>query len=460
MSVRRWLVALSVACPPAGCGKPAASGPAVGAPATGPTAVKVVKPVRQALHWTVEQPGTLTAFEVTPVAAKLAGYVREIAPDPHARQQGRADAVIDIGSVVKKDQLLATLDIPELVEEAAQKRAAEDQAKAEREQVRKDLAVTDAQLAAARAMAKEAEAGVTKAAADADRWKTELAQSDDLVSRKVIDAQSRAVVGKQYQAAEAARAEAVARVGSATAAVAERQARRDKVDADILTADARVRVAAAAVKEVEARVGYLRVTAPFDGVVTDRRVHTRHFVQPPTGTAGPPLFVVARLDVVRVFVDVPEASAAQARAGAKAAVRVPALGNEEFAGTIARTAGVVQPETRTLRTEIDLPNEARALQPGMYAVVRFDAAAADATVLPAACVLPADETHYAYLVEEDKAVKYRVRVGRSEGPSVQVLGRRRASHTAGDWLPFAGTERVVVGNLGALTDGAAVLIQE
>jgi len=153
MSVRRWLVALSVACPPAGCGKPAASGPAVGAPATGPTAVKVVKPVRQALHWTVEQPGTLTAFEVTPVAAKLAGYVREIAPDPHARQQGRADAVIDIGSVVKKDQLLATLDIPELVEEAAQKRAAEDQAKAEREQVRKDLAVTDAQLAAARAMA-------------------------------------------------------------------------------------------------------------------------------------------------------------------------------------------------------------------------------------------------------------------------------------------------------------------
>jgi RND family efflux transporter MFP subunit len=422
--------------------------------------VKVATPKKQALHWVVEQPGTVSAFEVTPVTAKLAGYIKDIAPDPVARQNGKPDAVIDIGSPVKAGQLLATLDIPDLVAEADQKAAMVELAKAELEQVRKDLAVADAQVAAARAGVTEAEAGVTRAAAEFDRWKTELAQADELVQKKVIDAQSRAVVFKQFEAARAAKAEAEARVATAAALLGERQARRTKADADVLAAAARVKVADAAVKEVEARVGYTKITAPFDGIVTDRNVHTRHLTQPAPGGQGYVLFVVARLDVVRVFVDVPEVAAVNAVPGAKAVVRVPALGGEEFAGTVTRTAGVVRPDTRTLHAEIDLPNEKGRLQPGMYAVVRIAADSADAVVVPAACVLAADETHYAYLVEGDKAVKYRVRVGRTEGGNLQVLGRRRATATTGDWVPFTGAERVVVGNLGALTDGVAVEVKE
>jgi hypothetical protein len=171
---------------------------------------------------------------------------------------------------------------------------------------------------------------------------------------------------------------------------------------------------------------------------------------------GQPLFVVARLDIVRIFVDVPEASSAKAVPGAKVMVRIPALGNADITGTIARTAGVVLPETRMLRAEIDLPNEKRNLQPGLYAFVRIEAESADAMLLPSACVLAADETHYVYLVEDGRAVKYRVQVGRTEGANVQVIGRRKATAAAGAWVPFTGSERAIVGNLGALADGAEV----
>ena len=457
MPVRRWIALLALV--PLACGKSGSGEPAVVAGSS--NAVKVASPKKQTLHWSVEQPGTITAFETTPVAAKIAGFVKEIAPDTDARKNPSTPlAVIDIGSVVKKDQPLAILDVPELDAEAVQKRAAVDQANAELEQVRNDRAVADAQVLAAKAMLKEAEAGVAKANADWDRWKAELTQADDLVAKKVIDAQSRAVVFKQYQSAEAGKYEAEARAATASAAVGERQAKRLKVDADILASASRVKVAEAAVMEVEARLGYTKIAAPFDGIVTARNVHTRHFVQPPTGGQGQALFVVSRLDIVRVFVDVPEASAARAQPGGKVVVRIPALGNLEIAASIARTAGIVQPDTRMLRIEIDLPNEKRVLQAGMYAFVRIAAEAADATLLPSACVLAADETHYIYLVEGDKAVKYRVQLGRPDAANVQVLARRKGTATSGEWLPFTGTERAIAGNLGGLTDGAIVEVKE
>ena len=80
-------------------------------------------------------------------------------------------------------------------------------------------------------------------------------------------------------------------------------------------------------------------------------------------------------------------------------------------------------------------------------------------MLPSGCVLAADETHYIFAVEEGKAVKYRVQLGRTDPGTVQVLGRRKATATAGMWEPFTGTEQVVVGNLGALIDGAEVKVE-
>ena len=435
----------------AGCGKTAPSSPATTAGEAGPVAVKVASPKKVPLHWSIDQPGTVQPFEVTPVAAKLAGHVRAIAPDTG----GKKDAVIDIGSAVKKGQLLATLDIPELVAELGEKSAAVEQATAMRRQAEAELAVSDAQVAAADAMVKEAAAGVTRTEADVARWKAELAQIEDLVSRRVVDAQNREVAAKQFKSAEASKAEAEARVLTATATVAERKAKRRKADADVATAASRVKVAEAEEGRVKTLVAYTEVKAPFDGVVTARTVHPGRLLQ-----AGQELFTVARLDVVRVFVDVPEVSAANLTTGATVAVRIPSLANREFAADVTRSTGVIQPDTRALRVEIDLENQDRVLRPGMYAFVQIKAESAEATMIPAACVLPADETHYVFAVEGEKVVKYRVQVGRTEGSNVQVFARRKAIATTGTWEPLSGAERVVVGNLGALTDGLAVKIAE
>jgi RND family efflux transporter MFP subunit len=419
--------------------------------------VKVASPKKQPVRWVVEQPASVMPYEVTPLVAKLPGYVKTIAPDESAVANGKKDAEIDLGSEVKKHQLLAALHIPEVEAKLAERQAAAAQAEAELDAARADLKVFDALVGEAKAKVTEAQAGVERAKADVDRWTTQLAYEEGLLKKGNFDPQSRDVTVKQLAAAKASVAETEARVVSAKATVEERQARRKRADADVRAAAARLEVAKAQVRMAEVDVSYLQVKAPFDGIVTTRNVHPGHFVQP-----GVVLFTVAQVGRVRVAVDLPEAAADKAGPGTPASVRVPALNNREYSDqvTVTRTAGVVLPDTRTLRAEIELNNPDRALKPGMYAHVTIQGVTAEATVLPAGCVLAADETHYVYLVENGKAVKYRVRVGRTEGGNEQVLDRRRATATVGDWVPFTGAEKVVVGNLGALTDGAAVEVKE
>src|SRR5262249_52892661 len=139
-----------------------------------------------------------------------------------------------------------------------------------------------------------------------------LAEEDKLVAQKLLDAQSRAVTLKQFEASKAAKAEADARVESAAAAVRKATADRDRVAADVSAAKARKKVAEANVGEVNARRSYLKITAPFDGVVTKRVVNPGKLV---SATENVPLFTVALTDPVRVVVQVPEADAGLVAAG-------------------------------------------------------------------------------------------------------------------------------------------------
>jgi RND family efflux transporter MFP subunit len=456
----RAFLLLMLVCIVLGCNRsaPPAQG---GKAAAGPAVVKVARPAQKPLRWVVEQPASVQPLESVPIVAKVPGYLKSIAPDAAAvkagvKLPGAQERLIDIGSTVEAGQLLATLSVPELTAEVAEKAAGVEKAKAEHRQAEKQREVVAAQVKAAEELVKESEAGVARADADLNRWKAELDQVTAQITGGVADTQTRIVITKNWESAKAAKAEAAAKVGTAKAGVAERLAGVEKAKADAEAAAERVKVAEAELARVKALEAYTRVVAPFPGVVTARNVHPGHFLQPAAGSGGTVLFTVVRADVVRVFADVPEVSAAQARVGAAATVRVPSLGGREFAASVTRTAGVVDPATRTLRVEIDLENKDGALQPGVFATVRINAEAADATVLPSGCILAADETHYAFLVENGKAVKYRVQLGRSEPGSVQVLGRRKASATAGPWEPFTGTEQVVVGNLGALADGTDV----
>ncbi len=444
-----------------GCNRsapPAAGGP--GAPA-GPPLVKVTKSAQKPVKWAIEQPASVLPLEATPVIAKLPGYVKAIAPDTAAlragiKLPGGQSPVIDIGSVVEADQLLATVHIPELAAEAVEKQAIIAKTKADLHQTEKEREVADAQTVAAEEMVKEAEAGIARTDADIARWKAELDQVNAQIMGGVADTQTRTVITKNFDSAKAAKTEAVAKVATAAAGVKERKARRARVQADVEAAEARVKVAEAELARVRVLETYTQVKAPFPGIVTARKVDPGHFLQSAANGHGTVLFHVMRADVVRVFADIPEVSAEKAGVGTVATVRVPSLGGREYPATITRTTGVVDPGTRTMRVEIDIENKDRALKPGQYATIRINAEAGDATVLPAGCVLAADETHYVYLVEGGKAVKYRVQLGRSDPGTVQVLGRRKATATTGNWERFNGSEQVVEGNLGALSDGIEV----
>jgi HlyD family secretion protein len=433
-------------------------------PTSGPPVVKVSRPAQKPVKWAIEQPASVQPFEATPIVAKIPGYLKTIGTDTHAikagvKLPGNQESVIDIGSVVDADQLLATLYVPELAAEVVEKGAGVKRAEAEKVQAERERDVAEQQIAAASKMVEETSAGIARAEADIKRWKAELEQANTQISSGVADVQTRNVMTKNLDAANAAKTEAVAKVATAQANVEERKARKARTQADIEAAEARVVVAKAELERAKVLESYTQVKAPFPGIITARHVHSGHFLQPAAGVHGTVLFTIVRADVVRVFADIPESNADKAGVGTAASVRVPALGGREFAATVTRTTGIVDPATRTLRVEIDLVNTDRALKPGQYATVRINAEANDAIVLPATCVLAADETHYVYAVEDGKAVKYRVQLGRTDPGTVQVLGRRRATTTTGAWVKFDGSEQIVTGNLGALSDGIEVKVE-
>src|SRR5262249_54031434 len=150
-----------------------------------------------------------------------------------------------------------------------------------------------------------------------------------------------------------------------------------KASVDVGVARARLVVAESEAKRLKALVGYLTLTAPFDGVIVARNVNTGDFVLPATGDPSAtrrspdqapdrsaPLYVVDRTDVLRIYVDVPEQDADFVTIGTKAKVLVRAYRDKEFPASVTRTAWALNVKSRTLRVEIDIPNPESRILPG------------------------------------------------------------------------------------------------
>jgi HlyD family secretion protein len=392
----------------ASCARTPANAPQAPAPAAAepaPVAVTIGPPERHALRHTVEQPGHIHAFAETPLLAKIPGFVKVVN--------------VDIGDRVAAGQVLAELAVPELEEELKQKQATVTQAAAEVEQARKLLAAAEAHVKSAEAAVVEAAAARTRAVANYERWQSESARMDVMAARGVVDTQTRDETRNQFRAAEAAKAEVEAKVRSAEAGKVESEARRDKSKADVDVAVAKEAVIRADEGRTRAMLGYTKFPAPFDGVVTARNVDVGHLLQP-SGTTSP-LFVVTRTDPVRIFVDVPEADAALIRDKAAATVRVQALKGRAFAGEVTRTAWALDPKSRTLKTEIDLPNPDGLLRPGMYAYAAVTVVLPEAWTLPAAAVVRQGDATFAFTVRDGKAARVPVQTGFSDGTRVELL---------------------------------------
>ncbi|HET6320612.1 MAG TPA: efflux RND transporter periplasmic adaptor subunit [Hyphomicrobium sp.] len=192
------------------------------------------------------------------------------------------------------------------------------------------------------------------------------------------------------------------------------------LDAAVNSAQQSISAQEARLRTLQQEKAYQTVTAPFDGVVTQRNTDVGSLVQA-DATSGTFLFTVMQTDVIRTFVYVPQSAAIGVTPGVEAVVRIPELPGVTFPGTVTRVADALQPDTRTLLTEIDVPNPDGVLRPGSYCTVELKIPRKDnLVVLPSdAVVFDSEGLHVAVL--EDGVVRMRpINIVRDLGTKVEV----------------------------------------
>ncbi|MBV8550345.1 MAG: efflux RND transporter periplasmic adaptor subunit [Acidobacteriaceae bacterium] len=185
--------------------------------------------------------------------------------------------------------------------------------------------------------------------------------------------------------------------------------------------------AAADVQRLEQLQAFERVYAPFDGVITARNTDIGDLVNAGNGGMAQELFRVARIDTLRVFVNVPEDYVGSIKPGVAAKLSIAGFPGREFPGRVARYAHAVDPNSRTMRTEIDIPNQGGILSPGAYASASFTLRSpVTSLILPANTLIFQQAGMQVGVVDQNGRVQLRkVTIGRDFGASVEVLSGLR-----------------------------------
>ena len=212
------------------------------------------------------------------------------------------------------------------------------------------------------------------------------------------------------------------------------QANVGALEASVEAALANVAASEANVQRLLALQSFQKLEAPFAGIITARGIDRGALITSGSGSsASPPLFRIARVESLRIFVNVPQSYVRSIAPGQRAKIRVAEYPQRTFEGTVAATAGALDAASRTLLTEVRLRNEDGALMPGMYAQVGFSVVPADAVWLVPGPVLVARAAGPQVItVQPDGTVHYvNVQLGRDLGQSVEIIGG------------LTGTERLV-----------------
>ncbi len=300
--------------------------------------VVVVHPIAEKPDEELILPGTLQAYEESPIYARTNGYLLRWYKD--------------IGSRVNKGELLAEIDTPEV----------------------------DQELSQAKAVRQQSAAQLELAKISAERFKN--LRKTDAVSQQEADTQ---VSG--YQQAEA----------------------------NLAAAEANVR-------RLEELESFKRVYAPFSGVLTKRSVDPGALIN--AGGAGTQLFVIAKDDLLRVYVNVPQAYFPAIKDGMPAYVTVQEMAGQKFQGTVARTANAIDPATRTLLTEVDVPNKKGKLLSGTFGEVHFSPKIdVEKVTVPVNSMIFRQEGPQVAVVGPDNKVHLRpIVIGKDYGTALEVLG--------------------------------------
>jgi multidrug efflux pump subunit AcrA (membrane-fusion protein) len=443
-----------------GCGgQPKAEVKSVAEPPT----VQIVQPGLRKIVRVVGQPSFIQAYEHTDIYAKLPSYIEKW--------------IVDIGDKVKKDDVLATLFMPELVEDHRTKQADVTLAREQIDRALKLVDVANADVEAAEARLMESKSILGKFQAEADRWDSEVKRLARETERGVVAPQIVLESTNQLKSSTAARDAAKAAILTAQAELTSQQAEAAKAVVDVAVARARLAVAESEEKRLTALVGYLTLTAPYDGVIVARNANTGDFLLPQTGdpTArsmspyqspqhAAPVYSVDRTDIVRIFVDISEQDANFVQIGTKATVLARAYRDKELPASVTRTSWALNVKSRTLRAEIDLHNPEGQLLPGMYAYGKVIIERPDVRAVPVKALSYRGEQTFCWLHENGKAVRAEVETGVSDGSWIEVTNRRppldpeRADDPV-PWTPIDGTEHVILGDLSILADGQPVRVE-
>ena len=288
-------------------------------------------------------PGEVQAERETTIYARTAGYLKSWK--------------YDIGDHVKAGALLAEIDSPDVDIQLEQSKAALKQSEAV-------VSQTETSLAQAKAVKEQAIAqlGTTKArlesATDLHKRYESLRGSGSLNEEMIIEKNA------DFKAAKSASE-------TANAAVATAQAAIDSAQSAIGVAKANAEIAQVAVKRLEIMKSFEQVTAPFDGIITARRTEVGALISNGSGSGAQELFRLAKTDVVRVYIDVPQTSAPAVKEGQVVQLLLREYPKGNFIGKVSRTTGSIDSTSRTLRTEVLVPNPTGELMAGMYGQVNL-----------------------------------------------------------------------------------------
>jgi multidrug efflux pump subunit AcrA (membrane-fusion protein) len=312
----------------------------------------------------------------------------------HARVPGYVERIlVDRGSVVKQGDLLVELSAPEMKSQIAEAESKVQEAEADRLQAEGKLASLEAGLTSLQATLKSSEATYDRVKRASDTPGVVAGNELD-VAQHSVEAQ-RAGIDAQRANIQAQR--------SSIAALASRK----------LASEAGLH----ALQQME---GYLKVTAPFDGVVSERDVHPGALVGPSGST---PLLVLQQVSQLRLVVAVPEENVGGIVRGAIVPFAVPAYPTRKFSGTVARIPPALDARTRSMPVELDVPNKDLALAPGMYSTVHWPVRSADAALyVPKTSVVTTTERTFVVRDKNGRAEWVNVQKGAVEGDLIRVIG--------------------------------------
>ncbi len=316
---------------------------------------------------TLDLPGDMQALVDSPIFARVDGYLRT--------------RLVDYGDRVKAGQLLAEIDTPELDQQIHQARATLSQSRSALNEVKADLDLSKANLTLARLTV--------------ERW------------RRLAD---KGVVARQ----EADQKEADFAVTEAQVA---------KAQASIATTQETVHANEANLYRLEEMKAFARITAPYDGVITSRNVDPGWLINSGSGGTSHELFHIAQIQVLRIFVNVPQTNVASMHPGQTAELRVQELPGQVFSARVTRIANALDANSRAMLTVLEVPNPRGVLMPGMYAQVRFSTGRAETAVLvPGDVLILGRQGPRVAVVAPDHRIHLRqIRIGQDLGSEIDVV---------------------------------------